>query len=245
MLHISLWKRVLIAALCALGVLSAMPNLFYSRVEGHNDALVALERTGTQTPEQEAALAAWPNWLPSSLINLGLDLRGGAHLLAEVQVTDVYKDRMRGMWPEVRDALRVAASVGARLPSPEDELRVKIGDPAKLAEAIAAVRALASPVVTLTGVGQSDLEVTGTGDVLSVRLSEAERAATDDRTMQQSLEIIRRRVDEVGTREPTIQRQGADRILIQVPGIGIGCRVEGNHRQDRETDLSSGGAPDR
>ena len=50
--------------------------------------------------------------------------------------------------------------------------------------------------------------------------SEAERAATDDRTIQQSLEIVRRRVDEVGTREPTIQRQGADRILIQVPGIG-------------------------
>jgi preprotein translocase subunit SecD len=53
-----------------------------------------------------------------------------------------------------------------------------------------------------------------------IALSEAERSATDDRTMQQSVEIVRRRVDEAGTREPTIQRQGADRILIQVPGIG-------------------------
>ena len=53
-----------------------------------------------------------------------------------------------------------------------------------------------------------------------VTLSEAERQASDDRTVQQALEIIRRRIDEVGTREPTIQRQGADRILIQVPGIG-------------------------
>jgi preprotein translocase subunit SecD len=62
--------------------------------------------------------------------------------------------------------------------------------------------------------------VRGQGDVLIIALSEAERAATDDRTMQQSVEIVRRRVDEAGTREPTIQRQGADRILIQVPGIG-------------------------
>jgi preprotein translocase subunit SecD len=55
---------------------------------------------------------------------------------------------------------------------------------------------------------------------LIVTLSEAEQLATDDRTMAQSLEIIRRRVDEAGTREPTIQRQGNDRILIQVPGLG-------------------------
>ena len=48
----------------------------------------------------------WPNWLPSSLVNLGLDLRGGAHLLAEVKVEDVYESRMEAMWPEIRDALR-------------------------------------------------------------------------------------------------------------------------------------------
>jgi preprotein translocase subunit SecD len=58
------------------------------------------------------------------------------------------------------------------------------------------------------------------GNDIVVQLSEAEKQATDERTMQQSLEIIRRRVDEAGTREPTIQRQGDDRILIQVPGIG-------------------------
>ena len=57
------------------------------------------------------------------------------------------------------------------------------------------------------------------GDILTVQLSEAEKLATDNRTIQQSLEIIRRRVDEVGTREPTIQRQGATRILIQVPAL--------------------------
>ncbi len=81
-------------------------------------------------------------------------------------------------------------------------------------------------MVTLTGVGQTDIEVAGAGDILTVQLSEAERAATDNRTIQQSLEIIRRRVDEVGTREPTIQRQGTDRILIQVPGIGSAAELK-------------------
>jgi len=229
MLLIPLWKRVLIWGLCALGLLLAMPNLFYSRVEGHNDAAVALERTGALSAEQQAELAAWPDWLPSGLVNLGLDLRGGAHLLAEVHVTDVYADRMDGLWPEVRDVLRDKRdSVGTirRIEGQPGELHVRIGNADGMAEAVAAVRELAQPVVTLTGVGQSDLTVDGQGDILVVRLSEAEQQATDDRTMQQSLEIIRRRVDEVGTREPTIQRQGADRILIQVPGIGSAAELK-------------------
>jgi preprotein translocase subunit SecD len=95
-----------------------------------------------------------------------------------------------------------------------------------MAAALAKVKALAQPVVSLTGVGSTDIEVLAEGDELVVQLSEAERAATDTRTMQQSLEIIRRRVDEVGTREPTIQRQGADRILIQVPGIGSAAELK-------------------
>ncbi len=223
MLHIPLWKRVVIWGLVALGLLTAMPNLFYARVEAHNDALATIEKTGVETPELAAARDAWPSWLPSGLVNLGLDLRGGAHLLAEVHVADVYADRMDSLWPELRDALRAErATVGTvrRVPAPEGELRVQISQPEGMARAVEVARALASPVVSLTGVGQTDLEVRGAGDTLTVSLSEAERAATDDRTMQQSVEIIRRRVDEVGTREPTIQRQGADRVLIQVPGIG-------------------------
>jgi preprotein translocase subunit SecD len=224
-----LWKRILIWGLCALGLLYALPNLFYSSVEQHNDALAEIAETGVTTPEAEAAVALWPDWLPSGLVNLGLDLRGGAHLLAEVQVADVYKDRIDFLWPEVRDALRTERdTVGnvRRQPSADGVLVVKIGNPEGLARAVEVVRGLASPVVTLTGVGQTDIEVTGAGDEITVQLSEAERAATDTRTIQQSLEIIRRRVDEVGTREPTIQRQGADRILIQVPGIGSAAELK-------------------
>jgi len=140
-----------------------------------------------------------------------------------VQVSEVYADRLDGMWPEVRDALREArAEVGTirRIDTTPDELALRISRPEGMARALQIVRALARPVVSLTGIGTNDIAVAGQGDTITVRLTPEEQAATDDRTMQQSVEIIRRRVDEVGTREPTIQRQGADRILIQVPGIG-------------------------
>ncbi len=222
MLQIDLWKRFVIWGLVALGLLMAVPNGFYTRVETRNDALVEIEKSGS-TATLEADVALWPSYLPSSLVNLGLDLRGGAHLLAEVQVADVYEARVKGMWPEVRDVLRPERdTVGAvrRLDSPDDELRVRISNPENMSRALELVRSLAQPVVTLAGVGSTDIEVSGDGDVITVLLSEAEKLAMDERTIQQSLEIIRRRVDEVGTREPTIQRQGATRILIQVPGLG-------------------------
>ena len=226
----ALWQRILILIVCLWGILAAMPNAFYSRVEAHNDAVAAIELAeGVATPEQEAARSNWPDFLPSSLMSLGLDLRGGAHLLARVEVADVYKARMDAMWPEVRDALRdIRDQVGAvrRAPSPDEVLRVTISNPENMAAALDAVRALASPITSLTGIGQSDIEVTADGSDIVVQLSEAEKAATDDRTMQQSLEIIRNRVDEVGTREPTIQRQGEDRILIQVPGIGSAAELK-------------------
>ncbi|MEO9682306.1 MAG: protein translocase subunit SecD [Tateyamaria sp.] len=229
MLQIAAWKRVLIWATCALGLLLAMPNGFYSRVEGHNDAAAAIE-LGADTPENQAALAEWPGYLPSSLVNLGLDLRGGAHLLAEVEVEQVYATRMEATWPAVRDILRPErATVGTiRLqPSPDDELRVRIGEPAGMQRALQLVRTLAVPVNSLTGVGINDIEVRADGDdVISITLSDAEKLASDERTLAQSLEIVRRRVDEVGTREPTIQRQGADRILIQVPGIGSASELK-------------------
>lgn len=230
MLYSPLWKRLLILALCAWGIVGALPNLFYTQVEAHNDAATAIEASaGAATPEQSAALAEWPSFLPSNLVNLGLDLRGGAHLLAEVQVADVYAQRIDSLWPEVRDALRdVRDQVGAvrRMPSVPGVLRVSIGNADGMAAAVAKVQALATPVASLTGVGQKDLEVSAEGQEIVVQLSEPERVATDTRTMQQSLEIIRRRVDAVGTREPTIQREGTDRILIQVPGLGSAAELK-------------------
>lgn len=230
MLQMDLWKRLVIWALCALAVLFALPNVFYNRAERHNDALAAVAKAGVAaTPEQQADIDLWPTWMPSHIVNLGLDLRGGAHLLAEVQVADVYKSRMNGFWPEARKALgdaRDAIGGVRRMPGPDDKLLIQVEKPEGLAKAVEVINGLASPIVSLTGAGQKDYVVSGAGNLLTVSLSDAEKKATDDRTMQQSVEIVRRRVDAVGTREPTIQKEGTDRVLIQVPGIGSAAELK-------------------
>jgi preprotein translocase subunit SecD len=223
MLQFTVWWKILICGICLLGIAFSIPNTFYSRVESRNDAVAEIAAGAEQTDERAAAVAGWPSYLPSALVNLGLDLRGGAHLLAEVRVEDVYDQRLDGMWPEVRDLLRQErATIGTirRQDGPAGQLRVRVSEADQIARAVEVVTQLARPVVTLTGVGSTDISVTSEGNEVVVQLSDAEKLATNDRTMQQSLEIIRRRVDEVGTREPTIQRQGDRRILIQVPGLG-------------------------
>ncbi|TJZ91586.1 protein translocase subunit SecD [Paracoccus gahaiensis] len=229
MLQIDRWKRVLIFGICLLGLFYALPNAFYARVEAHNDAVARIEATGVETPELVAARDGWPSWMPSNLVNLGLDLRGGAHLLGEVQVAEVYKTRVDALWPELRTALAAERdTVGAirRVEAPEGVLSVEIGNADQMPRAIEIARGFSDPVTTLTGAGQQSLAIATQGATLTIQLSDAEKAVTDDRTIQQSLEIVRRRVDEVGTREPTIMRQGEDRILIQVPGIGSATELK-------------------
>ncbi|WP_316012992.1 protein translocase subunit SecD [Roseobacter sp. HKCCA0434] len=212
MLSFPLWKKLAVLGVCLLAILFAAPNLFYGRVEASNDAVAAGEA------------GDWPGVLPSGLVNLGLDLRGGVHLLVEVQVEDVYQERMEGLFPETLRVLRAERdTVGTvrRVETETGELLLRIGEPSGQQAAVAALRELARPLQTLTDVGSTDIEVVAEGDDrVRLRLSEAEKAATDDRTVAQAVEIVRRRIDESGTREPTIQRQGADRILIQVPGAG-------------------------
>ncbi len=226
MLQFPFWKKLLIWGVCAFGILLASPNLNYTTVEQSNDAwaeIAKLPEGAAIDPALQAKADQWPSYLPSSLVNLGLDLRGGAHLLAAVQLEEVYAARMDSMWPEVRSVLRdERAVVGTirRQDSPDDILRVRISKPESIAQAVTAVRTLAQPLISLSGVGTFDIEVSSQGPDVIVQLSEAEKIATDQRTMEQTLEIVRRRVDEAGTREPTIQRQGNDRVLIQVPGIG-------------------------
>ncbi len=229
MLHISPFRQVLIVLTCLVGLALAVPNLFYDRVERHNDAVAAIDN-GLSNEGLEADAALWPSFLPSGLVNLGLDLRGGAHLLAEVQVADVYAATMEGMWPDVRDVLaaqRDTVGFVTREESEPDVLKVRISKPEGAEQALELVRGLARPVASLTGAGASNIVVSADGPVLTISLSEAEMAATDERTLQQALEIIRRRIDAAGTREPSIQRQGADRILIQVPGAKSAQELKG------------------
>ena len=229
MLQFSLWQKILIWSVCALGILFALPNAFYTRVEIRNDISEALSKGLQISSDDITNSKKWPSFLPSNLVNLGLDLRGGAHLLAEVKVEDVYAQRLDAMWQEVRDILRAERNdIGTirRQGGRDDQLRVKISKIAGMDKAISAVETLARPVASLSGVGSKDIEVSSDQEILIIEFSEAEKLALNTRTMEQSLEIIRRRVDEVGTREPTIQKQGERRILIQVPGIGSASELK-------------------
>ena len=186
MLFIDLWKKVVIWVVVALGLVLALPNAFYDRVEQFNDAEKAIE-VGFDTPENREKTGLWLSFLPSGLVNLGLDLRGGAHLLAEVQVADVYAQRMTALWPDVRDVLRPErATVGTiRLQKgAPDELRVKISEPAGMDRALQLVRGLSQPVTSLGGAMSTDLDVRAEGDDILVTLSAAEQAATTERTLR-------------------------------------------------------------
>ncbi len=222
MLNFSKFKIILIILPCLWAMYSVLPHLNYNAVEKANDARDLVKRGLTTSEDSRADLAAWPQWLPSNLVNLGLDLRGGAHLLVEVTLEDVYQDRLNSFWPEIRTRLRdIKGSVGSirRLESPTGSITIRIGNRDSINLAVEELESLFKPNSSGPKIGRETLDVFGQGDTLKIGLSEAEKEKTDKRTMDQSLEIIRRRVDEAGTREPSIQRQGYRRILVQVPGI--------------------------
>lgn len=228
MLSISYPKQIMIWLTVVVGLMLALPNGFYSRVEVANDARAVIATGQTSAAlEQDAGL--WPSFLPSNLVNLGLDLRGGAHLLVEVAVQDVHAAFLEGFWPQVRDVLAAERNVVGfvtREEGPASELRVRISDAAGADRAFELVRGLGRPVTSFTGAAASNVDVRINGTLLVITISEAEMSAMNERTMLQTLEIIRRRIDEVGTREPTIQRQGSERVLVQVPGVGSAQEIK-------------------
>ena len=240
MLYFAPWKKILILLVCLFGIVFTMPNFWYETADTAARATVAIEAEryreaeGNQNlpaEEREAipALAelqaqadAWPSWAPPNVINLGLDLRGGVHLLVEVQVQEVYAERYIELRREVFDLLK-DARIGRKIRIEADHVRVEITDPADMARAGEVLGRIPQPVQGGVAAGltaQNDLDVLAVDGGYRLALTEAGRAAITDRTMNQSLEIMRRRIDETGTREPTIQRQGESRILIQVPGLG-------------------------
>ncbi len=199
MLYFAPWKTVLIALIAVLGVIFAAPN-FVSR----------------------DLASAIPEWLPHRQINLGLDLQGGSHLLLEVDVDTLIHERLEDLEDGVRAALR-GERIGYRgLGVSGDGVRVTIRDPAEVEAALAQLEELNSQIGTgiLGGSGPStELDISvHDGQSVVLALTEAAVEARKRSAVEQSIEIVRRRVDETGTREPTIQRQGADRILVQLPG---------------------------
>jgi protein-export membrane protein SecD len=164
-----------------------------------------------------------PDILPSSALNLGLDLQGGSHLLLSVDMQAVQNERLDGLLGDVRLALRGAGIGYTGLGRVSNGVSVTLRDSSQSQAAKKALEDLAQPVEALVFGSFSnavDLDVVQNGDLgFTLTLTEEAILARNTRTLQQSIEIIRRRIDELGTTEPTIQRQGDTRILVQVPGL--------------------------
>ncbi len=156
-----------------------------------------------------ATLDALPSWVPKSTVNLGLDLQGGSHLLLEVDMSKLIEERLDGVLDEVRSKLRAAKIGYSGLARSNDGVTLTILD----ATAIDAARS------ELSSLWVDGMEMDVDGTVVLLRYTEAGLTSLRSRTVEQSIEIVRRRIDETGTREPTIIRQGEDRIVVQVPGI--------------------------
>jgi len=162
-----------------------------------------------------AQIDAFPDWLPKKQISLGLDLQGGSHLLLEVGARTVIREYLESLVDGMRTELRKAQIPYKSLGVEGEAAAVTITDAAKLDEARRLLRGL-----------DRAAKIDVTGNRLAMALTERTLRDRKSAAVQQSIEIVRRRVDETGTREPTIQRQGDDRILLQLPGVDDPERVK-------------------
>jgi preprotein translocase subunit SecD len=154
-------------------------------------------------------LARLPNWLPHNKVSLGLDLRGGSYLLLEVDVAAAERERLNSVEESVRNALRDAKIGYTGLANQGSAVAFTISNPAQLATARQVLAKLDSDLAV-------EIAADGAG---TIRYRQAALDTRRRQAVEQSVEIIRRRIDETGTKEPTIQRQGEDRILVQLPGV--------------------------
>ncbi len=199
MLYFARWKSILIWLVVAAGIIVALPNTL------NNTTLDGL-----------------PDWLPKDKITLGLDLQGGSHIMLEVEKQDIIKDRLQTTIDDIRGALRSAGIGYTGLSGTGQNIQVRIRDLTQLAQAKEALADIIAPVSAggLTGgsIVEVSMEDAGNG-LLKFQLTEQGLDYRVSSAVSQSMEVVRRRVDELGTTEPVIQRQGTDRIIVQVPGL--------------------------
>ena len=203
MLYFTRWKALAIILTALVVCLCAVPNFF-----------------------PEATVKAWPKWAQRHLV-LGLDLQGGSHILLEVDSNSVKKDKLDQVRDDVRRTLRDAKIGYTGLAVRNDSVEVRVKD-TDLQNALTKLRELSQPLGGLLGSsGQRSLEVSDAGGGL-IRLTVPPAAITERvrQSVEQSIQIVERRVNELGTVEPLIQRQGTDRILVQVPGLQDPTRLK-------------------
>ena len=202
MLRFAKWKIVAILAMTFSAMLVVAPSLL--------------------TPSNYEALAArLPDWARPATIVLGLDLQGGSNVMLEVDKPSVLHTLAMNLRDDARRILReekVATTGG--IGQQARGVQMRIPDAADRAKVIPKLKALAQGYTNRLGAGSPPLEVDDDGDGL-VRVVVTDTGLTEKvrRAVDQSIEVIRRRIDALGTREPSIQRQGDDRIIVQVPGL--------------------------
>src|SRR6202167_2702677 len=205
MLYFTRWKALAIILTALVVCLCAVPNFF-----------------------PEARVKTWPVWAQRHLV-LGLDLQGGSYLLLEVDSNYVKKEKLDQIRDDVRRVLR-EARIGftGGITVRNDAVEARISKDTDLPVALSKLRDLSQPLGGLLGSnGQRSLEVTDAGNG-AIRLTVPQAAITDRirQTIEQSIQIVEKRVNELGTVEPVIQRQGTDRILVQVPGLQDPTRLK-------------------
>ncbi|HEY0854890.1 MAG TPA: protein translocase subunit SecD, partial [Devosia sp.] len=174
-------------------------------------------------------LAGWPDFLPKQPLVLGLDLQGGSHLLLGVNRDSIIAERLKTLRRDVRSKLANEAGIGNLITTEANGVVVELTDPAQHDAAMTALQTLQNNVSAgLLAVGgvpelafadrpDGKIAVTLTNEGVTERMSSI---------VAQSIEVIRNRIDQVGTTEPTIQRQGQDRIMVQVPGFEDSTRLK-------------------
>ena len=196
MLYFTRWKALGIILTALVVCLFAVPNFF-----------------------PESQVKTWPKWAQRHIV-LGLDLQGGSHLLFEVDSNAVKKDKLEQVRDDVRRTLRDAKIPYTGLALRADNVDVRVTNATDTPAALTKLRELSQPLSGLLGSnGQRSLEISDAGGGL-IQLTVPQAALTDRirQAIEQSITIIEKRVNELGTVEPLIQRQGIDRILVQAPG---------------------------
>jgi preprotein translocase subunit SecD len=204
MLYFTRWKALGIILTALIVCLCAVPNFF-----------------------PEATVRNWPAWAQRRLV-LGLDLQGGSYLLLEVDSNYVKKEKLDQVRDDVRRNLREAKIGYTGLALRNDAVEVRVSKDTEVQAAYDKLKELSQPLGGLVGSsGQRSLEVTNAGGGV-IRLTVPQAAITERirQTIEQSIQIVERRVNQLGTVEPVIQRQGTDRILVQVPGLQDPTRLK-------------------
>ncbi|TAJ39598.1 MAG: protein translocase subunit SecD, partial [Brevundimonas sp.] len=190
MIQLSRWKVILVVASAILGCLLAFPNLLSS-----------------------AQREALPGWLPKNALNLGLDLQGGSYLLLEVDVPAMREKRVTNLIEDVRVTLNGEGIATNGFQREAGGVIVTLANPGQQTAAFEALRQLAGAAGPSGQVERTATRVGG--DRIRFAYTDTALAGMGATAVDQSIEVVRRRIDSLGTREPSITRQGADRIVVQ------------------------------